>query len=224
MSSDVRGEDGTAGAIIQRHFPRICAGVKAQIQVFSPSQAATGPTKKAPGNTFDPYPPLPKPLPLSTMKAIMSTVQTAAKGRQFPKFDLARLLHTVFEPIYGRKVCILIDLPELAEARDMAFLDNPERAIQRRAHQYFYRGLHDGVMEELALQGGEMFAYVQTGGSNLDMPDECADLKRLAFFDQGVKLRAILTKLWLEIEDTGKYLLYVRDVVANSDFSAQFFF
>ena len=111
------------------------------------------------------------------MNAIMSTVQTAAKGRQFPMFDLARLLHTVFEPTYGRKVCILIDLPDLAEARDMAFLSNPNRAIQRRAHQYFYLGLQNGVLEELALQGGEMVAYVQTGGSTLDRPDECADMQ-----------------------------------------------
>jgi hypothetical protein len=52
--------------------------------------------------------------------APMSTVQTTAQGRQFPKFDLSRLLGTVFKPTFGRKICILIDLPDLAEAKDYA--------------------------------------------------------------------------------------------------------
>ncbi len=106
----------------------------------------------------------------------MTTVQTAATGRKFPKFDLARLLGTVFEPTFGRRVCILIDLPDLAEAKSMAFLDNPERKVQRKAHEAFYQGLHGGVMDELALKGGEVYAYEQTGGSNLDMPDRCVDM------------------------------------------------
>lgn len=112
----------------------------------------------------------------------MTPVQTAATGRQFPKFDLARLLGTVFEPTFGRSICILIDLPDLAEARDFAFLKNPARKIQQRAHEHFFLGLKNGVLEELAMKGGEMFAYTQTTGSNLDLPDECADMtgKRLS--------------------------------------------
>ncbi|WP_395735667.1 hypothetical protein [Prosthecobacter sp.] len=106
----------------------------------------------------------------------MSTVQTTAQGRQFPKFDLSRLLGTVFKPTFGRKICILIDLPDLAEAKDYAFLNNPARAIQKRAHEHFYLGLKNGVAEELALQGGEMYAYQQTTGSNLDLPDLCVDM------------------------------------------------
>lgn len=106
----------------------------------------------------------------------MTTVQTTAQGRQFPKFDLARLLGTVFKPTFGRKICILIDLPDLAEAKDYAFLKNPERPIQKRAHDHFYQGLKNGVAEELALKGGEMFAYQQTTGSNLDLPDLCVDM------------------------------------------------
>ncbi len=106
----------------------------------------------------------------------MTTVQTTAQGRQFPKFDLARLLGTVFKPTFGRKICILIDLPDLAEAKDYAFLKNPERPIQKRAHDHFYQGLKNGVAEELALKGGEMYAYQQTTGSNLDLPDLCVDM------------------------------------------------
>ena len=107
---------------------------------------------------------------------------SAAATRTYPPFDLARLLDTVFQPTFGRRICVLIDLPDLAEAKDMAFLKNPERKIQQRAHEHFYLGLQKGVMDELVLKGGEMFAYTQTGGSNLDMPDECVDMagKRLS--------------------------------------------
>ena len=59
----------------------------------------------------------------------------------------------------------------------MAFLKNPERKVQCKAHEAFYQGLHGGVMDELALKGGEMFAYEQTGGSNLDLPDRCVDMQ-----------------------------------------------
>ncbi|MBE7498030.1 MAG: aminopeptidase [Verrucomicrobiaceae bacterium] len=110
------------------------------------------------------------------LSASMSTVQSTAQGRKFPKFDLSRLLGTVFKPTFGRTICILIDLPDLAEAKDYAFLKNPARAIQKRAHDYFYQGLKNGVADELVLKGGEMYAYQQTTGSNLDLPDECVDM------------------------------------------------
>lgn len=111
------------------------------------------------------------------MPATMIPVQTAANGRKFPKFDLSRLLGTVFEPTFGRSICILIDLPDLAEAKDYAFLNNPERKVQKKAYENFYQGLKGGVLEELALKGGEMYAYTQTTGSNLDLPDECVDME-----------------------------------------------
>lgn len=111
------------------------------------------------------------------MTATTPTIQTSAIHREFPPFSLSRLLSTVFEPTYGRKICILIDLPDLAEARGMAFLNNPERAVQQHAYQHFYQGLHGGVLEELALEGGDMFAYPITGGSNLDMPNVCVDME-----------------------------------------------
>lgn len=110
------------------------------------------------------------------MNATMTPVQTAAAERQFPKFDLARLLGTVFKPTFGRRIGILIDLPDLSEAKDYAFLKNPARPIQKQAYDNFYQGLQKGVLAELALKGGEMFAYEQTGGSNLDMPELCVDM------------------------------------------------
>ena len=106
----------------------------------------------------------------------MSTIQSAAQSRTFSKFDLSRLLGTVFKPTQDRKICILIDLPDLAEAKDYAFLQNPARAIQQRAHDHFYQGLKNGVADKLGLKGGEMYAYTQTTGSNLDLPDACVDM------------------------------------------------
>lgn len=103
-------------------------------------------------------------------------VQTAAIERKFPEFSLVRLLSTVFEPTRGKRICILIDLPDLAEAKGFAFLKNPKLSIQRKAHEQFYLGLKDGGLAALDAMGGDMFAYQQTGGSNLDLPDRCVDM------------------------------------------------
>ncbi|MFP4282752.1 MAG: hypothetical protein ACLFU2_09035 [Opitutales bacterium] len=37
----------------------------------------------------------------------------------------------------------------------------------------FYQGFQNGGLEELNYTGGEFYAYKETGGSNLDMEDEC---------------------------------------------------
>jgi hypothetical protein len=80
-------------------------------------------------------------------------------------------LRNTFRPRPGERICILIDLPELGLANGWAFLGDERFSIQRRAHDSFYKALHDGVMTELGLVGGEFFAYQETGGSNLDLPD-----------------------------------------------------
>lgn len=99
-----------------------------------------------------------------------------AAQREFPPFSLKRLLTTVFDPVDGQRLCILIDLPDLAEMKDFAFLKDPQFAIQRRAVEYFYKELNEGgLLKELNMTGGEMFAYRMTYGSNLDMEDECSD-------------------------------------------------
>jgi len=90
---------------------------------------------------------------------------------KFPPFSLARLLRTVFDPVQGKRVCILIDLPDPRQIAAFAFLRDESLTIQRRAHDVFYQGLKQGVAAELGLLGGEMFAYEITGGSNLDLPD-----------------------------------------------------
>ena len=91
--------------------------------------------------------------------------------RTYPKFCLSRLLKNTFKPKNGEKICILIDLPDLKLFHNFEFLNKPEFSIQRHAHESFYKSLHNGVMGELGLTGGEFFAYIETGGSNLDLPD-----------------------------------------------------
>lgn len=89
----------------------------------------------------------------------------------FPPFSLSRLLQTVFEPVAGERVCILIDLPDPRQAKDLAFLKDPSLTIQRKAVEVFQKQLLEGVLAEFNLKGGELFAYEITGGSNLDLPD-----------------------------------------------------
>jgi hypothetical protein len=96
--------------------------------------------------------------------------------REFPPFDLVRLLGTVFQPTQGCRVCILTDFNEPAELmKDFAFLKTEGYPVQKKAHEVFYRGLQNGALDELGLSGGEMFAYKITGGSNLDLADEVWD-------------------------------------------------
>lgn len=64
-----------------------------------------------------------------------------------------------------------MDLDDPRDIADFAFLKNPELTIQRNAITYFYEPLKNGVLAELHLGGGEIFAYEVTGGSNLDLPD-----------------------------------------------------
>jgi len=97
-------------------------------------------------------------------------MQTATP-RAFPEFSLARLLKTVFEPEPGERIAILIDLPDPKRVAGFAFLGDASLTIQRHAHDVFYQGLKQGVLDELKLRGGDLFAYTVTGGSNLDLPD-----------------------------------------------------
>ena len=96
--------------------------------------------------------------------------------RQFPEFDVVRLLHTVFEPTQGCKVCILIDFDEPeALIKDFHFLSQPGFPVQKNAYEHFYTSLQEYAMDKLGMSGGEMFAYRCTKGSNLDLADEIWD-------------------------------------------------
>lgn len=96
--------------------------------------------------------------------------------RPFPPFDLVRLLGTVFEPTRDCRVCILTDFEEPEELiKGFAFLSEDGFEVQKNAYKHFYEGLRDGAMEELGMNGGEMYAYRCTKGSNLDLADEVWD-------------------------------------------------
>ena len=96
--------------------------------------------------------------------------------RVFPDFSVSRLLDTVFKPTQGCRVCILTDFDEPERwMKDFAFLKSDGFEVQKNAHHYFYESLRDGVMDELGMTGGEMFAYRCTHGSNLDLSDEVWD-------------------------------------------------
>lgn len=98
------------------------------------------------------------------------------ENREFPPFDVVRLLSTVFEPTEGCKVCILTDFNEPQKwMKDFAFLESEEFPVQKNAVKHFYEPFKNGVMEELGMTGGEMFAYYCTNGSNLDMKDDVFD-------------------------------------------------
>ena len=97
--------------------------------------------------------------------------------RVFPPFDLKRLLRTVFEPTQGCKVAILVDFEDPSVwMKDFQFLQSEDFPIQKRAYEHFYLGLRQGVLADLGMHGGEMFAYRITHGSNLDLADDVWDV------------------------------------------------
>lgn len=100
-----------------------------------------------------------------------SPITPVKPTRQFPPFDLGRLLQTIFLPQKGEKLCILIDLANPEDVVNYKFLKNPDLPVQRKAYEVFYQGLQSGVMQQLQLGACDFFAYEMTGGSNLDLPD-----------------------------------------------------
>ena len=103
-------------------------------------------------------------------------VQVSAKEKSFPPFSLKRLLSTVFRPKGGERLCLLVDFENPREIKDFSFLGKSEYSIQSLAHEHFYLPLNGELASEMEFQGGEMFAYKMTGGSNLDLPDEAIDV------------------------------------------------
>ncbi len=100
-------------------------------------------------------------------------IELDANKISFPPFSLRRLIETSFGAGSGERICILIDLPDPSEMKDFAFLDNPALSIQNYGYEVFYKGFRDGGLDEMNYTGGEIYAYHETGGSNLDMEDEC---------------------------------------------------
>ena len=100
---------------------------------------------------------------------------TDASKRSFEPFSLTRLLKTSFGGGNGERVCVLIDLPNPADIKNFAFLKDESLSIQNYGYEVFYKGFQAGALEVMNWKGGELFAYKETGGSNLDMEDICFD-------------------------------------------------
>jgi len=93
--------------------------------------------------------------------------------RHFEPFSLTRLMRTCFSQGNGEELCILIDLPDPEQIKDFAFLSDERLSIQNYGHEYFYKGFQSGALKELNFKAGDIYAYKETGGSNLDMDDAC---------------------------------------------------
>ena len=98
-----------------------------------------------------------------------------ANLRKFSSFNLTRLLTTCFGHGNGEKVCILIDLPNPSDIEDFKFLEDETLSIQNYGHEVFYKGFKSGALEGMNWKDGDIYAYKETGGSNLDMDDDCYD-------------------------------------------------
>jgi len=95
----------------------------------------------------------------------------------FPAFSLKRLMETCFGRGNGERLCILIDLPDPSSIKDFAFLEDESLSIQNYGYTVFYQGFQQGGLEAMNYTGGELYAYYETGGSNLDMTDACFDVQ-----------------------------------------------
>src|SRR5690606_12204380 len=95
-----------------------------------------------------------------------------ASERTFEPFSLSRLLKTCFGEGAGERICVLIDLPDPRAIKDFAFLRDESLSIQNYGYKVFYEGFRNGGLAELNYVGGEIYAYRETGGSNLDMDDD----------------------------------------------------
>lgn len=93
-----------------------------------------------------------------------------SKKKQFPPFDLKRLLRTVFEPQKGEKVCVLIDLDKPEDVIKLAFLKNEKLTVQKKAYDVFYQEINKSLLKDFGLKSCDFFAYKTTGGSNLELP------------------------------------------------------
>lgn len=95
----------------------------------------------------------------------------ASELSKYPPFSLNRLLKTTLAPRQGERLCILIDLKDPSEIEQLIFLKK-NYPIQKKAYEIFYQGLRNGGMQELQLGAVDLFAYAETGGSNLELPPQ----------------------------------------------------
>jgi leucyl aminopeptidase (aminopeptidase T) len=87
-------------------------------------------------------------------------------GYRFPPFDLVRLLRTVFRLEARESFGVFTDLPDPRAAEGFAYLGHPGIESQKLAFSVLYSGLLSSKLGDASF-----YAYRETGGSNLDLPD-----------------------------------------------------
>ena len=88
-------------------------------------------------------------------------------GYEFPPFDLERLLRTVFRFEPRESFGVFTDLPDPRAVEGFAYLGHPGLGPQKLAFTVLFSGLLRADLDDVAF-----YAYRETGGSNLDLPDE----------------------------------------------------
>lgn len=92
-------------------------------------------------------------------------------------FDLVKLMTVVFRPSGGERVGVFIDLDNPHDIVNHRYLNNDALVTQQIAHDVFYLGLKEAIDQHaLPFARVDMFAYLPTGGSNLDLPGTVVDL------------------------------------------------
>ena len=66
-------------------------------------------------------------------------------------------------------------MPNPSDIEDFKFLEDETLSIQNYGHEVFYKGFKSGALEGMNWKDGDIYAYKETGGSNLDMDDDCYD-------------------------------------------------
>lgn len=96
--------------------------------------------------------------------------QVVVDGYTFPKFDLVRLLRTVFELEESESFGVFTDLPNPREVVGLAYLEKDGYGPQKHAYRTVFEGIRNNAAE-LGARDVAFYAYEETGGSNLDLPD-----------------------------------------------------
>jgi hypothetical protein len=91
----------------------------------------------------------------------------AIDGHEFRPFDLSRLLRTVFKLARDESFGVFTDLPDPSAVEGFSYLGHKGLGPQKIAFTVLYSGLLASGLGEVAF-----YAYKETGGSNLDLPEE----------------------------------------------------
>jgi len=88
-------------------------------------------------------------------------------GYEFPPFDLSRLLRTVFKLEARESFGVFTDLPDPRAVKGFQYLGHDGLGPQKLAFSVLYSGLLKEGLGDVSF-----YAYQETGGSNLDLPDD----------------------------------------------------